>query len=620
MSTAISTGGYPSSSLLTTTISVARPQMPTQDDELRCQKQAARWFILTEDFEELLSQWMVTRVDEQRLAAWGPPDTSSNVLSDMCRQFSTPGLYGTRPSVFHADVTNQGLVGPGGYMDRSGYWTMMQVVQYFTIGMGDFLVRADADASGLSFRLVRPQDVWIYASTDRPDVPLILWELRLRHVKWPTEEVGRWVYAWDQYDLGEIAADGTLIREPSYRVVQATGIERGMDLSSLFIGKAYVGADYRYRHADGRPFLPFPIYRAVDGKQPWNHLHKVGATRGTLNAATHWTYAGHCARDASGKAVLVSGLMPIMGDAQNAGEAGAIRSIQISPGALMYHAPMEGAQPFVQEIGPGGNLNEVAQFAHFYESKQMARWGISADDVTKSGSDPASGAALFISRQSKREYAAQVKPLFERADLDAIRICAALLRLAEVETFAETGYSISYSEIPRSPAEEKAMRDEIDWDLEHGHISEVDAYLRRHPGAREEDAMAAITKAAVDRAKLEQARAVALVDAGLVPVPPTTDAPADAVAPAASPIVPVEPPPGGERVKIDLTSTDIASIVTVDEARASQGLPPLGGADGALTVAEYQAKNAAVIAAAASATAGDAAPEPTPDPAPEVSP
>jgi hypothetical protein len=62
-------------------------------------------------------------------------------------------------------------------------------------------------------------------------------------------------------------------------------------------------------------------------------------------------------------------------------------------------------------------------------------------------------------------------------------------------------------------------------------------------------------------------------------------------------------------VKIDLTSTDIASIVTVDEARRSQGLAPMGGANGALTVAEYQAKNAAVIAAAANATSGT---EPTP--------
>ena len=56
--------------------------------------------------------------------------------------------------------------------------------------------------------------------------------------------------------------------------------------------------------------------------------------------------------------------------------------------------------------------------------------------------------------------------------------------------------------------------------------------------------------------------------------------------------------------KINLTPTDIAGIVTVNEARASQGLPPMESADGLLTVAEYQAKNAAVTAAAAQAANG----------------
>lgn len=527
-----------------------RPQMPSSADEERCQKQAARWSMMTEDFEDLLIAWMETRVDPQRLSAWGPPDTSSNVLSDMSRQFSTPGLYGTRPEAYHADVRNQALVGPGGYMDVAGYWTGMQQVQYFTTGMGDFLLRADADAEGLSFRLVLPQNVVTWSHADRPDRAIILWELRLRYVKFPSEQEGRWCYAWDQYDVGETAPDGTVVREPSYRVTEA-GKADGMDLSGLFlsgpVGNAsggLVGDRYPFRDNKGAAFLPFPRYRAVDTKQPWNHLHKIGATRGTLNAATHWTYAGHCARDASGKAVIVAGLVPIMGDVQHIGQlagggAGAggaetIRSIQISPGALMYHALQEGSQPFVQEIGPGGNLGEVSEFAHTYEARQLARWGISSDDVQKSSADPASGAALFISRQSKREYAAQVRPLFERSDLDAIRICAALLRLAGKETYAEDGYSIQYAEIAKSGDEEAAEREDLDWQLSHGHISEVEAWMRRHPGTREEDAYAALTQAAVAKAKLDAATKAALSAAGLAPAEAPEDAPDD---------VPVDEPP-----------------------------------------------------------------------------
>lgn len=59
---------------------------------------------------------------------------------------------------------------------------------------------------------------------------------------------------------------------------------------------------------------------------------------------------------------------------------------------------------------------------------------------------------------------------------------------------------------------------------------------------------------------------------------------------------------GKQAFRIPFTPTDLASFVTVDEARASQDLPPLGGADGAMTVSQYQAKNAATIAKAVEAT------------------
>jgi phage-related protein (TIGR01555 family) len=56
--------------------------------------------------------------------------------------------------------------------------------------------------------------------------------------------------------------------------------------------------------------------------------------------------------------------------------------------------------------------------------------------------------------------------------------------------------------------------------------------------------------------------------------------------------------------KLTLTPSDLAAICTVNEGRASIGLPPLDGPDGALTLPEFKAKHAAVIAAAANAEAG----------------
>lgn len=55
---------------------------------------------------------------------------------------------------------------------------------------------------------------------------------------------------------------------------------------------------------------------------------------------------------------------------------------------------------------------------------------------------------------------------------------------------------------------------------------------------------------------------------------------------------------------VSLAPTDLAAIMTVDEARASANLPPLGGPDGSLTLAEFKAKHASAIATAANADLG----------------
>lgn len=73
-------------------------------------------------------------------------------------------------------------------------------------------------------------------------------------------------------------------------------------------------------------------------------------------------------------------------------------------------------------------------------------------------------------------------------------------------------------------------------------------------------------------------------------VDPTATANEDQVADAAS--------------RIEITPTDVATVVTVNEARASQGLPPIDGPDGDLTLPEFQAKHADVIAHAAAAVGG----------------
>lgn len=69
----------------------------------------------------------------------------------------------------------------------------------------------------------------------------------------------------------------------------------------------------------------------------------------------------------------------------------------------------------------------------------------------------------------------------------------------------------------------------------------------------------------------------------------------------------------GQAKVVQLTPTDVGIITTVNEARAAQGLGPLAGPDGDLTIAEFKAKHTEVVAQAANAEAGNTGKNPAAD-------
>lgn len=80
------------------------------------------------------------------------------------------------------------------------------------------------------------------------------------------------------------------------------------------------------------------------------------------------------------------------------------------------------------------------------------------------------------------------------------------------------------------------------------------------------------------------------------------------IMPYTDPAAPQTPAPvdtGASKPELTLAPTDIAVVVTVNEARASQGLPAFPEPDGSLTISAYKAKYAATIATASAAEAGD---------------
>lgn len=152
-----------------------------------------------------------------------------------------------------------------------------------------------------------------------------------------------------------------------------------------------------------------------------------------------------------------------------------------------------------------------------------------------------------------------------------------LLRLIEIETGGERdGWDVVFPSLWQESPKEKAEREKLEADRDHIRID--DGVVTAEEVALSPDVE--VTYPTLDR---EMREVLIELDkaAGTEPQ-------------------------GEQTGKLTLAPTDQALVVTVNEARASLGAGPLDGPDGDLTVAEFKAKNAAVVEAGAKAEAGGA--------------
>lgn len=484
---------------------LVRPSMPTQADAARVELTEAVHLVLDEQWDEILNEWVEAHVGKERLAGWGPVDTSVNDLSDLCRQLSTPGLYGYRPELSHPSSKADPLIGQGGWLDVAGWAPKLQHVQYMTLGLGDYLIRPHvSDDDELSMQLVSPHLLYTEAAPDHPDKPLALWYLRLRY--WKAAEC--WLFAWDVYDTRPGQERWQVLAASDGGKGQAA-FKAGDDLSNIFLAKegvefpedGYTGEAYPWRE-DGKAYLPWAVYRSVDTGRAWNHLARRGAYRGTLNSALLSTYTNQSARDATGSAVIAAGLEPITGTVQGVGTEAQITTVILKPGAILYHQAIDGQQPFIKEVGPGANLPVLAAYSREYSTRILTRFGLSPTDVTRQSANPSSAAALVVSDRGRRDYSRQVEPLFRRADLDLISLIARMYNMLGHDLPTD-GYSITYRQIPDSPQEARDKRDDLDWELDHGLKSRIEVYQERHPGASREAAVQALSRVQADELAIE---------------------------------------------------------------------------------------------------------------------
>jgi len=479
---------------------IPRPDMPTTQDSERSRLLLPMSRVLAEDWSDVAADYMSEFIAEQRLATWGPPDTSDNVFADICRQLATPGHYGHRPVFRHRNNSANRLIKPGGLLDQARYASKLQSVEYHAWGLGDMLVHVHAPSSErLVLRPVQPQDVYVEASDDDPSEPVVIWELRRRYVA----AAGGTVWAWDRWSIRPDDVHFRVVSAQDAKYDQAAvGIKEGEDITGLLFGETFQGDDYSWRTKDGDPALPWAWYRSADSGNLWQSTVRYGAFKATLGVAVLSTYVMHAARDASGSTVIVHGLEPPSTNARRIGSEDQTRSIHLSPGSMLFLAEREGSKGVgVTTVGPGANLQPLDLFLRAKRQQAAERFGIGDASAVANSSNPMSAQSMLLSHATRREAAEQSEELFRAGDMALLRACSVCLRANGVNV-PESGYTVQYWRPDPMPQEMKARREQDEWDVANGYRSTVDVYMSRHPGTSREDAIAHLARVQMDQGEI----------------------------------------------------------------------------------------------------------------------
>lgn len=532
------------------------PPLPRdQTESLRVQHTRNRRKILYSMHQSLVEERIYRAVGTTRANATRVIDMTSNPGWYVCSQLSA--LYREIPEV----VPPIGGEDTAAAIDEAGYWQLSQRIQRDTIAMNDSFVRVSVDkvTGDPSFHLVPADLVEVTASPLFPSQPLAMRE-------WipDPDNQGQWVQ---------------LRTDPRNRTYQAVDTHE-VDVTERVLGEPSFSGDLYPFIVGGKPVLPYVAYHSAESGYALDPYTGSQVWDGALQLGMYYSFFGHILRQASWSQRWLLNAEPAGGDLD---ESGRRKDTVADPATAVVLRQLEdGAGQGQAQVGqwaPPVDPDRILASIERYEQR-LVEMALSTVGVSRRDSDVRSAMSLAVSREAQREAQRAYEPMFRRSDTRLLRLVAGL-RGEPVE-----GWRINYRSLPRDPGELAAELARMQGMIASGLMDRVTAYRELHPGLTVEEATKAIQaiKAINDSYELGESKAIPEITSGAIEAQPV------AVAQATSPIA--------------LTSTDIASIVTVNEARASQGLPGIDGPDGSLTVAEYQAKHASVIASAANAAAG----------------
>ena len=569
-------------------------------DQARWQYAGALFRIMHNLHKPDVKVVMERQLGNIRTEAQGEPDISANLYKGGFEAIAV--MYDDAGKVGNPDLEAADRM--GAILLDAGFWSLGQTIQRDTLGMREMLVRPSIDRGVPVFRLVYPQTVVASARPQNPSVPVRVEEARERTID------GKSVWTWDITDA----------EREEFRVVDV----EGNDVTALVMPTDDDPGEpmaYPYVKSDGTAFLPYSMYHAQETGSLWNTYDTQGLYEGTLNLALKYTNLAHAELKASwAQRYIVGAQVAGVGVTGSTNPTKRAAVITDPSTALMLEPTDDSIQPQIGQWSSPADLDKMVSAITMYARGLASHLGLNAADVTRTSGDPRSGYALAVNRDSQRTLQRRFAPVFGRADVRTITIVAVLLnRWHEGEgtpgwvSLPEDGWTITYRGIPLSADERRALRDDHAARRAAGTLDIVTAYMEEHPGVTNVEARQALDQIRITNAAYENAAAPTRLEEAAVRQPGLSpdelrafvidqelatqllDSQIAMVLSAAG----VSSPP---KSTIELAPTDLAAIVSVNEARAQEGLVALPGTTGDISVFAAKAQEQAKADASAAPT------------------
>lgn len=444
--------------------------------------------LLEGTWDEDLEHRLVMQFGPQGRAIKGPRTKAKNLFRSVPEQLAV--LYNEVPHATHAELDEDNpLLGPGGFVREAGLWQLMRHVQTYTLGCRETLVRVgwSARAERLTFTHVTADQVIAEAPPDDPGRPWMIQQLRFYDVP---DMGGRW--CWEAFDIRDL-------EEPRYQIfVWGTGKhDRGEDVTARLVDDA---ADYPWRYADDRPFLPFALYHAERPSGLWDPHKWCELVDGALDLAVAATHFQHLLLRGSYSLKYALNAF-VAGTRSKETAAGQRSAIPTDPTSLLHlegDAP-PGQQASIGEWGPPTSLVEYIEALQAYERMISNVAGVDASHILKESSDAWSGAALTISRDGKREAQRVYGPQFQVVDEELLGKAAAICNVQTGSDLPEDGYRVQHKSLPLSGKELRELREHHSQMIAEGRMSTIDALQAEHPGMTRTEAVLMLQRIAEDQ-------------------------------------------------------------------------------------------------------------------------